>query len=331
VGLEEETSEMTDVRELPSSARKRLRRLRHELILQLYLRREPLWDVIRDVRDRWNISAEVHLPRRVRGRLSPEKTPNHEDQGYAKYAVRWQEEMSAIWAKVDPEPRPPTWDYSDYQLRTSWEDFLSACVLYDPPEDQLVEFASYGALETTVLTGGRLATKANLEGLPEMVDPPVRSLFALSKVGDWYWHRVLRYIGELDLELQGVDVDALIEDALSYIPGLEEEYREKAEKYSKRYYIGVDDHTSLEDVKSAFHMIREVQPSTGTKRSRDPLVAVQCAILYDRHNQQLKDKRKRKWTYAKLGEELGLSSARVASDYVTLGREILSGRDREEI
>jgi hypothetical protein len=322
---------MTDVPELPSSALRRLRRLRHELVLQLYLRRDPLWDAIRDVRDRWHISAEVHLPRRVRGRLSPEKTPNHEDQGYAKHAVRWQEEMSAIWAKVDPEPRPPTWDYSDYLLQASWEDFLSACVLYDPPEDQLVEFASYRALETTVLTGGRLATKANLEGLPEMVDPPVRSLFALSKVGDWYWHRVLRYIGELDLELQGVDVDALIEDALSYIPGLEAEYIEKAERYSKRYYIGVDDYTSLEDVKRAFHMIREVQPHKDTNRSRDPLVAVQCAILYDRHNQQLKDKRQRRWTYAKLGEEFGLSSARVASDYVALGREILSGRDREEI
>jgi hypothetical protein len=106
---------------------------------------------------------------------------------------------------------------------------------------------------------------------------------------------------------------------------------ERAERYSKRYYIGVDDSTALEDVKSAFHMIREVQPSTGTKPSRDPLVAVQCAILHDRHNQQLKDKRQRRWTYAKLGEEFGLSSARVASDYVALGREILSGRDREEI
>jgi hypothetical protein len=331
-GLEEETTKMTDVPGLPSSAGNRLQGLRHELVLQLYLRRDPLWEAIRDVRDRWNISAEVRLPRRVRGRLSPEKTPNHQDQGYAKYVVRWQEEMSAIWAKVDPEPRPPTWDYSDYQLQASWEDFLSACVLYDPPEDQLVEFASYGALETTVLTGGRLATKANLEGLPEMIDPPVRSLWALSEVRDWYWHRVLRYIGELDLELQGVDVDALIENATLYVPGLEEEYREKVERYSKRYYIGVDDYTSLEDVKSAFHMIRKVQPHKGTKRSRDPLVAVQCALLYDRHNRRdPEDRRRWRWSYANLADRFGLSSARVASDYVALGREILSGRGREEI
>jgi hypothetical protein len=332
MSLEEETSEMRDVRELSSDAGRRLRRLRHELVLQLYLRRDPLWKAIRDVRDRWDISAEVRLPPPVVGPLSPEKAPNLQDRGNAKDAVRWQEEMSAIWGKVDPEPRLPTSDYSDLQLELSWGDFLSACVLYDPPEDQLVEFASYGALETTVLTGGRLATKANLEGLPEMVDPPVRSLFALSKVRDWYWHRILNYIGEKHLEPQGVDVDAFLDNALSYIPGLEEEYREKAERYSKRYYIGVDNYTSLEDVKSAFHMIRKVQPPKGTKRSRDPLVAVQCALLYDRHNRRdPEDRRRWRWSHANLADRFGLSSARVAIDYVALGREILSGRGREEI
>jgi hypothetical protein len=33
---------------------------------------------------------------------------------------------------------------------------------------------------------------------------------------------------------------------MSYIPGLEEEYREKAERYSKHYYIGVDDYIRLQ-------------------------------------------------------------------------------------
>jgi hypothetical protein len=331
VSLEEETTKMTDVPELPSSARKRLRRLRHELVLQLYLRRDPLWDAIRDVRDRWNISAEVRLPPPVGGHLSLKGPPAHQDRGDAKHAFRWKEEMSAIWAKVDPEPRLPTSDYSDLQLELSWGDFLSACVLYDPPEDQLVEFASYRALETTVLTGGRLATKANLEGLPEMVDPPVRSLFALSKVRDWYWHRILNYIGEKYLEPQGVGVGAFLDNAISYIPGLEEEYREKAERYSKRYYIGVDDYTSLEDVQRAFHMIRKVQPSKVTKPSRDQLVAVQCAILYYQRNQTKPgDRRQRRWTQAKLADKFGLST-RAARDYLALGQAIIEGKDPKEI
>ena len=282
VGLEKETTKMTDVPGLPSSAGNRLRRLRHELVLQLYLRRDPLWDAIRDVRDRWNISAEVRLPPPVVGYLSLEGPPAQQDRGYAKHAFSWKEEMSAIWAKVDPEPRlPKSDDYSDLQLDLSWGDFLSACALHDPPEDQLVEFASYRALETTILSGGRLPTKANLEGLPEMVDPPVRSLFALSKVRDWFWHRIFDHIGEKYLEPQGVDVGAFLYNALSYIPGLEEEYREKAERYSKHYYIGVDDYTSSEDVQRAFHMIRKVQPSKVTKLSRDPLVAVQCPSSTD--------------------------------------------------
>jgi hypothetical protein len=139
-------------------------------------------------------------------------------------------------------------------------------------------------LETTALSGGRLATKANLEGLPEMVDPPVRPLWALGEVKDWYWHRILNHSGERYLEPQGVDVGTLLDNVMLDIPGLEAEYRERYERYSKRYYIGVDDYTSLEYVKSAFHMIRKVQPSEDIKPSREPLVAVQCAILYDRHN-----------------------------------------------
>ena len=79
-------------------------------------------------------------------------------------------------------------------------------------------------------------------------------------------------------------------------------------------------------------MIREVQPYNGTKTRRASLVAVQCAVLHDRHNlREPEDRRRRRWNYTRLADRFGLSSARVASDYVALGREILSRRDREEI
>jgi hypothetical protein len=53
------------------------------------------------------------------------------------------------------------------------------------------------------------------------------------------------------------------------------------------------------------------------------LIAVQCAVLYDRHNSEdSTDKRRRKWTYRRLAEEFGLASARAARDFVNLGREI---------
>ena len=64
-------------RQLASSARKRLRRLKHDLVLQLYLRLDPLWEAIHDVRDRWDITVKVRLPPALVGRLLPEKAPNH--------------------------------------------------------------------------------------------------------------------------------------------------------------------------------------------------------------------------------------------------------------
>lgn len=308
-----------------------MRRLRGDLVLQVYMRRGPLWEVVSEVRGRCNITAKVQLPPSVHGRLLPEDAPDADDhRRYSDYAAQWRDEMSAIRAKVDPELDVPTWDYSDYQLEASWSDFLSACVLYDPPEDQLVEFAAYGDLDPAFLSGGRILRKDTVERLPRMADPPIRSLWSLTELRDWYWRRILEYVGERYLEPQGVDVEHLLEHPLTYVPGLHEEYRQQHERYSKRYYIEVDEYTSSEDVRNAFSMIiRSMQYPKRVKPQRDRLVAVQCAIFYDRHNQQLEDKRQRRWTYAKLGEEFGLS-ARAAKDYVILGREIIEERGADE-
>ncbi len=58
--------------------------------------------------------------------------------------------------------------------------------------------------------------------------------------------------------------------------------------------------------------------------TRDPLIALQAAIWYVRHNApDPDDRRSRRWTYKKLAEELGLRSARVAQAYVEEGKKIL--------
>src|SRR5215203_737841 len=144
-----------------------------------------------------------------------------------EYVDRWKEEMSAIRLKVAPEPYVPTEDWSDYLLDEFWCNFLSACVLYDPPDDQLIEFASYIRLKPTDLYDGWNPNKRNPEMFPEMVDPPVKSLWALTELRDWYWKRILDYIGERYLEPQGVDIENLPEDIVSEVPGLPEEHREK--------------------------------------------------------------------------------------------------------
>lgn len=279
----------------PSSVEGRLRQLRGDLVLQLYMKRGPLWQAVRDVRDRWNITPRVQLPTPVRIWLLPEDAREFEDrEKYGEYAFQWREEMSSIRAKLDLGPSLPTEAYSDYQQEELWKDFLSACVLYDPPDDQLIEFASYGILKSTALYSDPPWLKGRSP--LEMFAPPIKSLWELTVLRDWYWHRILRSIGKQYLEPWGVDVESLLERPSRDIPGLDEEIEEKNEQYSKRYYIEVDEYVSLEDVKSAFLMIRSIQRPKRTKPPRDRLTAVQCAILYDRHNQSdLADRRRRRW------------------------------------
>lgn len=239
--------------------------------------------------------------------------------------------MSAINDRVVQSQDSRTRGPFDHHLEASWEDFLSACVLYDPPEDQLLEFASYGDPEPTVFSGGRLPTKANLEGLPEMVDPPIRSLADLMGAKDWYWHRVLDHIGAKYLEPWGVDVQALLETVMWEVPGLYEEHLETYRRYSRRYYIEVAEHTTREDVEKAFHMIRSIEPPKRNKPPRDRLTAVQCAILHGDHNaRDPEDRRRWRWTFEKLADKFGLQGARAAKDYVKLGKQILAGGDNED-
>jgi len=321
-------------RRLPSSAKGRLRQLRRELVLQLYLRRGPLWEAVRDVRDRRNIVPKVQLPPSVRDRLLPQDAPDFDNRAeYVKYTVGWEEEISAVRERVIPTQDWSTRGSFDHELEASWSNFLSACTLYDPPEDRLIEFASYGGPEPTVFSGGRLPTERNLEGLPEMIDPPIKTLADLVDVRNWYWHRILNHIVERYLEPQGVDVDTLLETVMWEVPGLYEEHVEKYKEYSERFYIEVDEYTTWEDVESALQMIRSIERPKRRKPPRDSLIAVQCAILHDRYNQACsQDRRYRRWTYAKLAEHFDdLIGPRAAEDYVKLGRKILRGEDPDKI
>jgi hypothetical protein len=327
---------------LPSSAEGRLQQLYGDLVLQLFMRRGPFWEVVAEVRDRWNITAKVQLPPSVRGLLLlPNSAPdiNEDDRAkgtekykkYEEYVSEWDTEMSRIRLKAIPELTLFSYDFFSSQLKESLHKFFAACTLYDPPEDQLIEFACYAKLEPIYLPDPLVLDRGYPDGRPEMIYPPIKSLSALQEAGDWYWQRVLDYIGKRYLEPQGVNIQDLLETALWEIPGLYEGNREKARQYSNRFYIEVDEHISQEDVKNAFRMIRAIQRSKGTKPRRYRLIAVQCAILYDRYNPvDPEDKRRRTWTYETLADHFGLSSSRAAKDHVTLGREILEGKDLDE-
>ncbi len=325
-------SEKRDPSRRPRSAAEgRLGRLRGELVLQLYMRRGPLLDAVREMRDRWNVAAKVQLPPRAGGRLLPENAPDVEDcQRHAAYFTQWRSAIDTMRKKVDPESDLTTHQDLDRQLVVSWETFLSACVLYDPPDDQLVEFVEYSRPEPTYIDDGPFVREDG-DDPPSMTLPPVKTLWSLARYGNWYWLRVLEYLSEQYLRPQGVDASALLEGIEFKVPGLVEEFREKVAEQTSRYFIEVSDYTSEEDVRRAFHLIaNSIERRKGTKPSRDRLKAVQCALLHDRYNDPDPDDRRiRKWSYAKLGEEFGFG-ARAAKDHVVLGRKILEGRVPEQ-
>lgn len=93
-----------------------------------------------------------------------------------------------------------------------------------------------------------------------------------------------------------------------------------------RHEITVDEHTTEADVRQAYRRIVSArrEAAKGGRPERDHFVAVQCAISYDEDNPpDQSDRRKRRWTHAKLAEEFGLRSGRAAKDHIELGRAIL--------
>ncbi len=108
------------------------------------MRRGPLWEAIRDIRERWSITARCQLSPSVRGPLFSEGTPDFDDDDrkkYMDYVGLWREETFAVRLKVVPQPYLRTvtmGEIFDYNLEWFWNKFLSACVLYDPPDWVLI-------------------------------------------------------------------------------------------------------------------------------------------------------------------------------------------------
>jgi len=65
--------------------------------------------------------------------------------------------------------------YAGWDWFPQWKTFLSACVLYDPPKDKLLEFAAYSDPEPDLVLP-KSEEDTSLSELPFMVAPPIRSL-----------------------------------------------------------------------------------------------------------------------------------------------------------
>jgi len=274
------------------------------------------------MRSTWNVSPVTGFPPERPRILYPEGRSGNEARETRR---RWERELRA----VVQETIPPGHARSD--LEREWRSIVSACVFYDPPETDLLTFADrcvprpYGL----VPAGKNYPVGGERGSLPIMRAPPVRRLRdadAAERTERWFWRRVLDEIGRRHLEPLGLDVWDLHDEVMDNTPDLIKEYRERLERNPERAYISVDEHTTARDVGRAFRMLaanRQAKSPAGAPR-RDPLTALQCAILYDRHNgREPHDAREWKWTYEKLRARFNLGSARAAEDYVREGRDLL--------
>lgn len=178
-----------------------------------------------------------------------------------------------------------------------WAVFLSACVIYDPPVPGLEKFANAGAgalgldeYPGTLGKGPRFA----------MQQSPIVQLRNAEKAErateDFYMDAIGHLIERLEAE--GHDRQQIIADVLNFeTPEARERWERWARAQSQnevRPYIEVGPHTTEQDVRSAFRMLKtaqEGQPDVG-RPSRKLLRGAECAILYARCG----------WTYERIAE-----------------------------
>jgi hypothetical protein len=296
------------------------------LVLDLFLRRGPFWGAVQQVRRRWQIEPSTGVPPLEFDDSiypMPEATEWENDQW-----VRWHNDVGYLRSQALPHVSSRPLD----------DTFFAASILYDPPDNALLEYADRFPLGATLLASDAVRvgfTKNEVLSMPHMTSPPIKRLcnpYRLLAIEREFTHELLQEVNERHLKPKGLNLESMVDDVLQRTPLLRE-YLEKQmrEQQEARLYIEVEPHTTGDDVQRAFSMIAATQPQRPRKGRPpvDELVAVQCAVLYDRYNQRDQaDRRRRKWAYKRLSEEFrefGVTSEASAKQHVERGRELLNG------
>lgn len=187
-------------------------------------------------------------------------------------------------------------------------------MLYDPPETALIQFAECATPEPYRVSLRSAYRSQDDDESVSMLAPPIKEQPHSGELRDMIMsqvHLILDEINRHHLQALGLDVHAMWQDVLHKTDVVREIYRQE-ECLKKRQYIEVYEHTTDEDVRAARRVIRARQdkdrflvpaaadpatrleilqekqnrPQPRGKSERDPLVAIQCAILHDRYNQR---------------------------------------------
>jgi len=288
--------------------------LKSEFVTQLWQRRGAFWEAVSAMRGRWNVSPKVGLPDNPKKlkilALPPPGMGRRDTPEKKRIDARWRRELSEIAEAVVPVALlERDHSYSMGFGAPEWEPFMSACVLFDPPDTELERFAELGPFLATSLTGS---------GAVAMAVSPVKQLHDTHEERRVYmkaWSQTFSALFDLYLKPLGLDIDDVWEEIHKARPDIRENMDLELHGLRLRTYIEVDENITWDDVKTAFKMIdrgREERPKTGRPR-RDRLRCVQCAILHDRHG----------WTYEQIAERYGWLDHTLAGKYIADGRRVL--------
>lgn len=307
------------MKSLASSAERRIRDLKSELLVSLHLRRGTFWDAVEEIRARWRIKAVIQLPHPIGPTVY--LPPDHpefarpDDARYEEwiaYIRSWRDELHGLHDRAIPvEGRVA----GDLQSPMIWEKFLSACIVYDPPVPGLREFRDmfeFGLVGGPDLPDGRAGPDYYMH-TPPLVS--VRDAEKAERAQEEFYHRFIESMYEMFIKPQGLDLDEVFDRVLHNTPGLWDGLQEAISLSTPRHLIDPKPYHTEEDVRSAARMLSAAhteRPAVGRSR-RDPLEAAECAILKDHH----------KWSNRQLAERYGWNTEKLATEYANTGRKVL--------
>jgi hypothetical protein len=313
---------------LPSSAASKLVLARHQLVKELYLQEGPFWDGIAAIRGRWSVKSQTRVPEAsewLDTRFLPSCFDSRPQDDFSEEGERWHERfrdwLSDLHALYDAAVPKEGLLYK--YPAVSWELFLSMCVLFDPPETRLQEFADrfHWSYSNVIPRGNKEVAGA----LPIVWLRDADQAETTMRV---FYEGLLAALLEKYVHPQGISSEDALETIHKEKPDLLARLMQGLGNNKSHPYIDVKADPRKEDILSAWTLLRErralPRASGGT---RDPLIALQCAILYDDYNgPNPEDGRERIYTHKSLAQMFSLHGTRAAKDYIELGREIRKNR-----
>lgn len=276
---------------------RRLQLFRQHLVVDLFTQSGRFWDQVQWIRQYADIQAEsrlppvispdyVHSPKRPRSE-SGDWIPSHTLRG-----GEWLALLHMLHEAVVPDDLKVVTRYAN--SLDFWMEFLSACVVYDPPAEHLLKFAEHGvaAYGDFIDPFNPWADADNDDGL-QMLASPIRFLPDPEQLiaderyrQEWVLERIQETLAKRPL-VRTEDLDLLeMASHFEFIYEGTEELRRRARRppgAGMRPYIDVTAQTTETDVRNAFRLMASHQPARPqpSRPKRNPLHCLQCAVWYD--------------------------------------------------